>query len=79
VAEPARARCPFARARRDNPRARLLAHALIQHAMLDQQLKTYRACSDTAKDLANVVESGQRTGITTLAAGLRRLLPWPFK
>lgn len=47
--------------------------------MLDQQLKTYRACSDTAKDLANVVESGQRTGITTLAAGLRRLLPWPFK
>jgi hypothetical protein len=63
----------------NNPRARLLAQALIQHAMLDKQLEVYQRVSDTAKDLANVVESGQRTGANTIMAGLRALLPWPFK
>jgi hypothetical protein len=62
----------------DNPRARMLAHSMIQQAMLEKQLDTYRACTDTAKQLANVIESGQRTGASTLLGALRKLLPVPF-
>lgn len=61
-----------------NPRARMLAHSMIQHAMLEKQLETYRACTDTAKQLANVIESGQRTAVSTLLSAVRKLLPIPF-
>lgn len=61
-----------------NPRARLLAHSMIQQAMLDKQADTYRACTETAKQLANVIESGQRTGVSTLMGAFRKLLPLPF-
>jgi hypothetical protein len=37
-----------------------------------------QACSDTAKQLANVVESSQSTGLAAAWAALRRLLPIPF-
>lgn len=56
----------------------MLAHSMIQQAMLEKQLDTYRACTDTAKQLANVIESGQRTGASTLLGALRKLLPIPF-
>lgn len=61
-----------------HPRARLLAHSMIQASMLEKQLDTYRACTDTAKQLANVIESGQRTGVSTLLGAVRKLLPIPF-
>jgi hypothetical protein len=56
----------------------MLAHSMIQHTMLEKQLETYRACTDTAKQLANVIESGQRTGVSTLLGAVRKLLPIPF-
>lgn len=61
-----------------HPRARLLAHSMITASMLEKQLDTYRACTDTAKQLANVIESGQRTGVSTLLGAVRKLLPIPF-
>ena len=36
-----------------------------------------QACSDTAKSLANVVDTSQSTGLAALWAAARRLLPIP--
>eukprot|EP00775_Hariotina_reticulata_P006619 gene6619-6847_t len=61
----------------DQPKARLLAQAFIQQELIKQQLDVYRSCADSAKQLANVIESGQRTGASTVFSLLRKLLPLP--
>lgn len=61
-----------------NERAQLLAQAFITQAQVEKQIDVYKSCTETAKQLANVIESGQRTGASTLFGALRRLLPLPF-
>lgn len=62
----------------DNEKARLLAQAVITQSVYKQQVEVYKACVDSSKQLANVIESGQRTGASTIMAAVRRLLPIPF-
>lgn len=58
----------------DQPKAQLLAQSFVTQAAFSSRLEVYKACTDTAKQLANVIESGQRTGASTLLGLLRKVL-----
>ncbi|WIA31271.1 hypothetical protein OEZ86_001266 [Tetradesmus obliquus] len=60
-----------------NERARLLAQAFITQAQEAARWEVYKQVSETSKQLANVIESGQRTGASTLWGLIRRVLPLP--
>jgi hypothetical protein len=60
-----------------NERARLMAQAFIAQAQEEQRWEVYKQVSETSKQLANVIESGQRTGASTLWGLVRRVLPLP--
>eukprot|EP00882_Tetradesmus_deserticola_P029589 GHRQ01033156.1.p1 GENE.GHRQ01033156.1~~GHRQ01033156.1.p1 ORF type:complete len:221 (+),score=72.01 GHRQ01033156.1:102-665(+) len=60
-----------------NERARLLAHAFITQAREAQRWEVYKQVSETSKQLADVIESGERTGASTLWSLIRRMLPLP--
>lgn len=62
----------------DNEKARLMAQAIINQAVFKQQFEVYKACVDTSKQLANVIETGQRTGVYPLFVALKRFIPIPF-
>eukprot|EP00877_Chromochloris_zofingiensis_P012812 jgi/Chrzof1/7785/Cz02g36190.t1 len=57
---------------------RELARAMIEQAMHNDQWEVYKKAIDSAKGLANIVESGQSTGLGAIWNVVKRFIPLPF-